>query len=74
MNRAQRRHDYRRLQQVRRYYWGFGDVYKKEAQMNARTLGKVMATPHPCSCMGCGSPRRVGELTMQEKRFACEVA
>lgn len=35
-------------------------------------IGKMAATPHPCSCLCCGNPRRhykgKGKLTMQELR------
>lgn len=73
MGQAIRRHHYKRLKAKRRYYW-FGNDYRrfeweKPVIMDAKTLGKVTATPHPCSCMGCGSPRRIGELTRQEIRF-----
>jgi len=39
---------------------------------NDKFVGKMAATPHPCSGMCCGNPRRhykgEGRLTMQEKR------
>lgn len=64
MKNAIRRHHYRRLQKKRSWYW-FGH----EIKMSPRQLGLVVATPHPCSCLGCGNPRKhIGEKTMQERR------
>lgn len=76
MSIAVRRHHLQRLRAKRRHYW-FGNDYRmkdweKPVWMDSKTLGKVTATPHPCSCMGCGSPRRIGELTRQEIRFMAE--
>lgn len=70
MARALRRHHTRRLKAKRRVYWGHhrGGAYALE--WTARQLGMVVATPHPCSCLGCGNERRwTGERTVQERRF-----
>lgn len=64
MKTAIRRHHYRRLQKKRSRYW-FG----REIKMSPRQLGLVVATPHPCSCLGCGNLRKhIGEKTIQERR------
>jgi len=62
--RAIRRHHYRRLRKKRRRYW-FG----QEGQHDSRSLGMVVTTPHPCSCRGCGNPRKhENQKTIQERR------
>lgn len=49
--------------------WGWS-----RASQTPASLGKVASTPHPCSCMGCGNPRRhLGELTMQECRAVSKI-
>ena len=63
MNRAKRRHHWRRLLNKRRSDENFrwGDKSKS---------GMVVNTPCSCSCPGCGNPRRhFGEKTVQERRF-----
>jgi hypothetical protein len=38
-------------------------------------LGKMVQTPHPCSGMCCGNPRKWwGEMTRQERRKADDAA
>ena len=38
-------------------------------------LGKMVQTPHPCSGMCCGNPRKWwGEITRQERRKADDAA
>lgn len=59
MPRALRRHHTRRLKRNRKDYW-FGD-------MNKRQLGKVVTTPHPCSCRSCGNQRKWEGETRQEQ-------
>lgn len=64
MRRELRRYHYRRLQRKRKHYW-FG----KEIPMTPKQLGMVVSTPHPCSCLGCGNPRKhLNEKTVQERR------
>lgn len=64
MKNAMRRHHYRRLQKTRRDYW-FGS----ETKHSPRESGMIVATPHPCSCLGCGNLRKhIGEKTIQERR------
>lgn len=65
MNSAIRRHHYRRLQKKRKGYWYSIDGRK----LSAAELGIVVATPQPCSCRGCGNPRKhENQKTMQERR------
>ena len=71
--RAVRRHHRERLKVKRAVYWGFlRQEGRYRGVMTERHLGIVVKTPHPCSCYGCGNPRRIGELTMQERKFSCE--
>ena len=39
---------------------------------DGKYVGRMAHTPHPCSCLCCGNPRRKGKgcgaLTMQERR------
>ena len=68
-DRSYRRAQRERLKRNRRNYWGFAFGELKDAQ-----LAKVIDTPHPCSSYCCGNPRKwFGEVTMQERRFFCEV-
>jgi len=63
---AIRRFHYRRLQKKRSRYWS-GNHTPREA-------GMIATTPHPCSYLGCGNPRKhLNERTRQEKRFYEEV-
>lgn len=62
MKRALRRHHVARLKKARRYYWG------QDIRQDAKSLGKVVETPTPCSCWMCGNPRRtINEATWQER-------
>lgn len=64
MNTAIRRHHYRRLQKARSKYWN-----GQETKMSSRVAGMVVSTPHPCSCRGCGNPRKhENQKTIQERR------
>lgn len=59
--RAQRRRHARRLQRVRKHYWG------RDGVLDGREIGKVLHTAAPCTCTQCGNPRTFrGELTVQE--------
>ena len=62
MNRAMRRHNTQRLKKKRQSYWGGC------AGLSVMALGKVVATPHPCSCWMCGHQRKHHGLTIQEKK------
>lgn len=81
--RADRRHHVQRLKHKRKHYWGYPNKYAVSAldrppvapkEMDAYNLGRVVTDPHPCSCPGCGNPRRhswfKGErITLQEHRY-----
>ena len=62
MKRAQRRHHIARLKVARCQHWG------RDIRYDAKSLGKVVDTPCPCSCWMCGNPRRYfKEVTRQEQ-------
>ena len=68
--RALRRHHYRRrIEDFRHRFrnnWGMDEEW-----ITPFRLGFTANTPHPCSCYGCGNPRRYGNgdrLTPQERR------
>lgn len=63
MSRALNRHHRARLKRSRRYYWG-----RDLVQGPPRQLGRVIDTPHPCSCLMCGNERAHAGRTMQERR------
>jgi len=76
--RAVRRHHVQRLKHRRRHYWGYGSpshgyLSSCPTEMDGTQLGKVVHTPHPCSCPSCGNPRRhswfkIERLTLQERK------
>lgn len=67
MKSAIRRHRYNRLKKKRLKYWGYGSKFS--GQMTPKQIGMVVATPHPCSRICCGNPRKYfNELTIQEQR------
>jgi hypothetical protein len=61
--RAVRRYHYQRLKHKRKDYYG--------GSHSEVAIGKLVATPTPCSCFMCGNPRRHEKqrLTMQERKF-----
>lgn len=66
--RALRRHHLQRLKAIRQFYRTQGRG-QDPASGTGKPLGKVLATPAPCSCALCGNPRRYfGETTLQERR------
>lgn len=82
-SRAQRRHDRARLKIKRQFHWGYGHIAEwagrtpEEAgninYMSAVVAGFVVNTPTPCSCDGCGNPRKSNmwsseSLTLQERK------
>lgn len=68
MSRAVRRHHRDRLKAARKNYW------RGDASYSPRSLGQVLATPHPCSCSCCGNPRRLDDKpTIQERRLPTDV-
>lgn len=57
-----RRHHVARLKAARRSHYG------RDIRHDAKSLGKVVDTPCPCSCWMCGNPRRYfKEITRQEQ-------
>ncbi|MBD1589766.1 hypothetical protein [Pseudomonas typographi] len=63
MTRAQRRHDTRRMKAR------FKQIQKaKDWVASAKNAGVFANHGKVCSCWMCGNPRKLGELTMQEKR------
>jgi hypothetical protein len=73
-SRAQRRHDYRRLQKKRDRHWGYGKNGWRDSRMPHRMKGMVANTPALCSCPMCGNPRHNGwdtneKRTIQERKF-----
>jgi hypothetical protein len=61
--RAWRRHQRRRVLAKRRRQFDDWDLEEEH-------LKRLVDTPHPCSCLGCGNPRKhIGELSVQERRF-----
>lgn len=68
MPRAVRRHHRQRLSKKRRFHWGLDMSLESE-----KRRGMIINTPTPCSCHGCGNPRKYKDspyhgLTMQEIR------
>lgn len=62
-DRGERRAQRERLKRRRAGY--YGGVHAN----NPARLSQLVDTPTPCSCFMCGNPRRkVGELTVQERR------
>ncbi len=62
--RALRRHHVARLKKKRQKYWG-------RKLNDPASLGKVAATPCPCSCWMCGNPRKnLNQPTLEERRDA----
>jgi len=61
-----RHHDKRMKHRVARYYGGY-------ARGNPRHIGRIAHARKPCSCPMCGNPRRLGEVTLQERRAASDV-
>jgi hypothetical protein len=75
-SRAQRRADIARLKQNRKNYYRNGISYGQSGiqLMSARALGRVSQDPQPCSCYGCGNPRKhFGEITCKEKLHLIDV-
>jgi hypothetical protein len=39
---------------------------------DSKFIGRMAHTPHPCSCLGCGNPRRKSKgketITLQERK------
>lgn len=73
MSRALRRHHRQRLMAKRRQYHTAHGFWTNRPE----TVARYVDTPCPCSCAGCGNPRRSvmawsERLTMQERRFAAE--
>lgn len=67
-SRAERRHHRARLKKARQQYWG-RDWSWCTPEVKTRRMGKIVATPAPCSCFMCGNPRKYfSELTLQERR------
>jgi hypothetical protein len=63
------------IQKRRRHYWGRRDTPGEfHVAPDAAMLGKVVDTPHPCSCWACRNPRHSplfkgkARLTFQELR------
>lgn len=48
------------------YYGGYG-------RQDPRHIGKIAHARKMCSCWMCGNPRRLGELTLQERRAAADL-
>ena len=49
------------------------EVWKKPTlASNTKFIGRMAHTPHPCSCLGCGNPRRKSKgkeiITLQERK------
>lgn len=63
--RALRRHQAARLKKARRMYWG---GFRTSLEGDARRMGMVLATPHPCSCRACANERRVTGLPSLRER------
>jgi len=59
---ANRIHHNKRIKTKRqKYHWG--------RKLTIEEAGKALQCPKPCSCRGCGNPRKhEGELTRQERR------
>lgn len=74
-SRAERRAQTARIKAKRKSYWGYPHRYWcgnddppcPPKQMDARRLGMVSQTPHPCSCpMGCGNARAFYGRSLKE--------
>jgi hypothetical protein len=64
--RALRRHHEQRMKRrVAGYYGGY-------AHHDPRHVGRIAHARKLCSCWMCGNPRRLGELTLQERRAAAD--
>lgn len=62
LKRGLRRHHDARLKAARRFHWG------RDIRHDAKSIGKAIDTPCPCSCWMCGNPRRYfKERTLQEQ-------
>lgn len=62
VSRSIRRHHRTRLKAKRRFHWG------RDLRQEPKALSQAIDTPCPCSCWGCGNPRRnLGERTRQER-------
>lgn len=60
--RSIRRHHRARLKASRRFHFG------RDLRLEPKTLSRVVDTPCPCSCWGCGNPRRnLGERSLPER-------
>ena len=62
MSISQNRHERERLKAARCRYWG------RDLRGDAKRLGKVATTPHPCACVFCVNRRARSGMTMQELR------
>ncbi|MES2257252.1 MAG: hypothetical protein V4724_01980 [Pseudomonadota bacterium] len=68
--RAERRHHFARIKRKRLDYYG-GQALDMPRVDRLRVAGIYARTMPVCSCWMCGNPRRyLGEVTMQERRFA----
>jgi len=63
--RAWRRADSVRLKENRKNYMFGRQVFPASDPVQ---VGKLLHTPKPCSCSMCCNPRKMGELTVQERR------
>lgn len=63
LKRAMRRRHIARLKKLREHYWG------GFAKNSPRSLGRIVQTPHVCSCHLCGNPRKIFGGTIQERRL-----
>lgn len=64
MKSAIRRHHYKRVQKARSRYWSGHEI-----KHSPRESGMIVATPHPCSCLGCGNLRKhLNQKSIQERR------
>jgi hypothetical protein len=61
MSRAVRRHHAARLKKARRFYFGIDN------SLYPGRLGKVLNTPHPCSCAMCCNWRETEGRTLAER-------
>ena len=54
----------------------FNNSVRKDLTKDEKFIGRMAATPHPCSCRGCGNPRKQSKgkerMTMQERRLIQE--
>jgi len=64
-SRARVRHHCERIKNQRARYL----LYINNFDLSLERLGKLIATPKPCSCSMCGNPRKIWrEVTMRERR------